>query len=1637
MTGRGNSRGRPPYRGQDGHVNSPGFVASPRVATHGAASQPRPPRPFNRAPPSPMDPHYAVSNPQFVQVPMMNPPSFRLPPAHRGRGGPGRLPGGLGKQPPAPGRPVYGSNEIMSPLFMKEVPYKAAPQARPTGHPMPQLPDPKDMENFHRIMNRGHGPSMMMGQFMPMFPMGSEASRQGGAPPAGPQSHVTEPRFRRERRSISPHKRESGSAVSDDGYGGRQVSLEKVVDANRITAMAKAMLHSYTQLKNVIRRIRIAIPSIFRIRNNFKLRPDEEQMMALVEEVYRYLLVAHLQKAHKLRPPLDLQKGGAETLRVKDSLIDFVGSKENLSVVNALEMQAALENQPLHYNKKWFAVRWGNSTDGNIADPPVGASLYYIKSFSSGTSTASDSINYSVVLKAITVEMFEQHMDLINMMCNTEPAYKQAMLRCMGYYALCCDDDPFITLASSVLPALDISIQVDFYVEIAQLLDASRYRIADMYMERYFERILPMCLAIPDAAAWAPTIKLLMKTIEPLRLGVKTSNTAVSLLRTLKSWCNIFIRCEETCVKVFNKCIQLVLQAGDDSRIVIRGAATDLAVQIWLNAQGKAAVLKRIGYDTIRTLGCISGVQAIKYNIWSDLLSNEEYGNEQSGKAIPLPDLMLCRMDTQDTVSQYLHHEENVFITNMLRADPNLLRHLMNWYLLRYCKITKTLLALEKIASVIRFVLMTYPRIAREAPQHAASNIAILCCWMLNIATNCSVGSGCLELANVKMALFVDWLVFNYHYNYRIIRLCIGTDATTPCEAVLRTIGGQRKVFVKELAKCIYIMRQPDIENELHSRRISVLLGTTEVMNFVYSTAVDTFRRLLDYLLNAILHYHYEVGVVAVDVISAIFIVSVLEINKTDYTLGTLLSALKNTMLGKMCSVSDIALDNLSVYIGREEDKKTKKLLQLKSALSPIQDRYTIVASIGEKHKNPCYDDRLKAILVQCYGMILEYVINVESLNAMFYSNHLTADTLRANYELEKLERMQCPKLYPNVEILNTDQEIESDCSDDDPDTEMAVPCNDADADVLSDISSDDNRGDQKEITTDNPQIEADTVDPQVDGVRSIYNQDGDVEMAPSQQTEAVLDIPPHALRQFIHSFVHASMNNAAMNYAEEPLYTYLKMCLDTNCTPDYTIVMSPSAESPSAFKLVSQHEPEKNGDRAYRVGYMLDSMVSYLLETALQCFHDASGASNVDNILFKDWIVHIFNAFVRLLVALYMSGRISIVWELIYYVAATSVIGTDEPSEVYQVVQKKKVIAMTLYFNMIQVVEEKRMVKHNSIMHHTLAYVLKRSVGRSGTDLQLILENLMPIRFALETLLKNEFEHFGKLSALLGMILKLTPVSAIRTFVDTDYILKLNLFTNKSMDGSDLMSYVRTILAPDADDPLHPRQNIVAWQLLCRMYELAFGANKMLQTLKQDRGFLKVKSEQVVPRNMERRPYVTDMDISNPTDTNRNVVCFLGASNNHRANFMVYQRGYTFSKDLFSNDKIHILSRAMLEAFETEDTTLMQIAMFSAFPILVHSVPTKDVLSDVTQSLALVTPRQHSSPPLQFISEMILALLAHWISQYPQCLTMLDHGAQRLNEALGHLAAKYAAGRMMQFTFNGTTVKVQLENVMLLKLSV
>ncbi|EDO07714.1 putative integral membrane protein [Babesia bovis T2Bo] len=1407
-------------------------------------------------------------------------------------------------------------------------------------------------------------------------------------------------------RRVGSYNRGSSPDVSSDSLPSeespRSASLESLIDHSEILSDTSAVYDALVVIREALSGVKLVLPSIFRVRNGFKLRPDEESMISTVEEVFRYLLFVHVASAHDAHPIFSEQKKSVRSISMVTPLIRFVGDRSNISVVNVGDLGNTLDLRPLRYNPNWFVVNWDESIQGGGSPVAAHGSPCYVRSFGNAPVDRS----HCVLLRGISVKVFESLLKEVNVMCKSGSTSRQRVLRALGYYALFCEDDSFITLATSVISTLDIALQVEFYREIAQVLDTSRYNIGSFYMERYLERILPMCLAIPNPDAWSPSIKSIMQSVDTLRLGSRSSGSVATLLRMLKSWCNVFVFCEDSCMAVFSKCIQLVVQSADDSRIVVRGAAADLAVQIWLNPRGKEAMLKHIGYETVRILGCVSGVQSIKFNIWSDLLSPDSGGTLHLERA-------LARGGQHDAVYTSLHSEEAKFLTAMLAADHDVIPYLMDWYLRKYCKVTKTVLALEKIAIIIRFAITVYPSIERSGVSHASANVGVFCCWMLGIAIGCSVGSGCLELANVKMALFVDWLFFNYQYNSSIIRLCCGPDAGAQFALVLSGMYVCRRLLVKELAKCIYAMTRSDIADNEHCARLGTLLGASAVLGFACNTAVDTFKRLIDYLLNAILHYHSEVGIVAVGVMSSIFLVSVLDLPKTGYTSISLQRALRTTLLGRMCTALDIFLEGTEVHISQVEDLETVYLMQPKSKLEPLNDTYTMVAAVNETRTQGCYDSMLKDILLQCYAMVLEYVINWDSLLAVYQGNHLTSDTLRANYEMQQIEAAQCPRLYTNVSMFNSEVEYDSIQEFTRQSGESSDLSEMVSSSSLSDISTD----------------FEDDMSPQDIGEIAIENLAscgwGFNKQAPVGENAVDLDpgMQSSELRQIVQDYVHSSMDDVNKDYARDKLYMYLKQGLRTG-PPNYCILLDP------LYSLKIVH-PQGALEFPYHVANAIDVIVSYLMETALQCLEDdVNKGASVDSILFKEWVVHIFNVFIRLFVSLYLAGELGLLWELLYYMGAltNAVEQWNGDDDVGFNLRKRTLVATTLVVNTLDSIASVQGTHRDAVVEHAIGHVVQWLESQSSEDISIVMGALVPLRYTLQAIFKNSYEHLGSLAAVFTLMVTLTPISTISVLLPKGF----NVFRNGWLDSVDSSAYLQSVLGGRMGGPLRKRQCFICWQLVCRMFEQCFATDRMNEVLNRDRGFLQVAKQSHNQRNIGRVRYFTAED----TEPEERVPgCLLGSTSSLRNNFMKYQRGYTFENELFSNERIGTISAGLLDAVREGELSIMQIAIFSSFPILVHTIPTVPALCDVVDAASLLWNRKrYDTVAARFMSDMLAALISSWLTRFPHLIGQFKHRFDLLPKAIDQLISRYTNAGTVQFTFNSTIVKVRVEHLALLK---
>ncbi|UKJ88671.2 hypothetical protein MACJ_001915 [Theileria orientalis] len=667
---------------------------------------------------------------------------------------------------------------------------------------------------------------------------------------------------------------------------------------NRQNAQFKLKLErlnsALEQVNKVCDKVKFAVVSIFRVRVGYRLEEFEQYYLHNVERVYRYLLFLFVLNGYKESLSFSTSSQSKEDLSWETGkFLKFVNEEKDLALV----AKTILTTGPINTNP---STNGGSNSGigetgknregrGSVNDETSVDNYKVIRwdsepavtyTFNNPPPTISSKRkdDMVVLIRTVNLNTITSNMLVLKYLSYMYRNTNESVLNMLGHYSLICADEDYIIIISSILPSLEEQQLRTFYESLATLLDVSRCNLQLYYLERFIERFMPICFS-QESSCWRPVVNNIAMVISPLKLtNKKYMNCCISLVRTLKSFCDKFVECKRTTFNVFLMSLKLLLQSSDDSRILIRGESTDLLIQIWLNPRGKEIILRCMNYDLIKILGLLSGVQSIKLNIWTYLLSSASTAsvsgtsstsnsaqtgsetNSSSGVA------NTSGTDTRDNVLNLLlknskrdstalfnlvSHKECIYIFNLLlyleksNTDLSLmskgivgmpmekedLEHLENemalkrgiglyWYLIKYLRVSKSLLQYEKLSLVVRLsykLLKHYlyyksvETLVEEAKDELSKNLrdenaltvvsqdgldeeingsftnnnpllklykafikkldkttslgVLFEHLLVLLINNINSSVSCLELANFKLSMVMDMLMFDYSFN--------------------------------------------------------------------------------------------------------------------------------------------------------------------------------------------------------------------------------------------------------------------------------------------------------------------------------------------------------------------------------------------------------------------------------------------------------------------------------------------------------------------------------------------------------------------------------------------------------------------------------------------------------------------------------------------------------------------------------------------------------------------------------------------------------------------------------------------------------------------------------------------------------
>ncbi|KAK2195957.1 hypothetical protein BdWA1_002555 [Babesia duncani] len=1378
--------------------------------------------------------------------------------------------------------------------------------------------------------------------------------------------------------------------------GNLSIRSPPAYDVAKLNKRLEGLSNNLHVINRAMKRVKIAIPSIFRTRLGYALTKTEVEVLDIVHEIYTQLLLLHLQKGFNETFPINLKNDGTKEW-TRGHLANFYAN-DGIAIVRSEPLLSALGSSS---KTEWAPICWNN----------VATDISYIKF----PKDLNDIDMDLIIVQCIDTGVIVSNLDYLMVACALS---KRSILLALGYFCLICDDDSYLDFVSSVVPLLDSAILSNMFILIAEILDPQVCKVKKAYVERVTERILPICLSCNDSNAWKGIITSLMKSVNPLLCGANQSDTrfAITIMRTLKSYSNSFTKCQVTSVAVFNRCLALILQSGDDSRILLRGDATDLSMQVWLNDNGRSAILNSMGYDIVRILGCTCGITSIKLNIFSYLLQTE------SGTHLNLLCECLSRNDTFETLRSMLTNDEAEFIMQILHPTRNIDNSsiYMQWYCTRFLKSTNQTVALENMTNLVRFIIFCYAKnlflfgingvssCIGNGTCDKESVLGSLMLWIFKVATRDSVGSGCLEMANLKIAVVFDWLFYGYEFNSGLI------SRIDKFQTLVHNLDDSREVvadpcaythlMIKHFIQPIFrsmvwgqkkessVLKAHDQDSHMDSDFIvGVVFGQAEILNYFITNDIEMGRMICDYMINAVWFYHDNVSIVALDVIAAIFtctLASLLFKRVATSNINALVKELRSCVLGKLYQVFGLNMSGASISVAQVPFISNGALNFSNATITNLDpskgfkstNGYRKIVSIEHFQHPPQMDDMCIFILSQSYALILEFYMNADIFTRLIRGADLTF--VFEYQEFTKIYRKECPIIgYKGLAFKNTHL--------------------DAIAELIFNTSS----------------------------VDAIYN--------------------------MFQTYITDSVSN----------YLCILDCESTGNVKDIRGIIS-NLEA----KFYNPLDPSR--DEKYRIATSIDSIASYMflllnnhLITTL-IIDEQVREYEYENLPIP---LDAFTYWVHLFVELYLKGC-NICWELLYYIATSTLACQYSPGEKTleestsksspcskenngsNVATMKIHIMTSIFFNTVYGVAKEQNVSFNEVVGQILKRALSNALEYQG-DFKDSVQRLMPIRLVLEILIHNDslWKHFQSYTAVLVMLLKTSPVLSIQTFISsfpnigfesgTDYILgpalhsDFNYFKPLKDGKEDIdIDTLSDLLFSILDD----RQIFITWQLVIRMYEMEFGASfaKVQSVLENSRKFLNCTSVPLVNIHFSNLEYVTTDTIShllsNGTRDDEPSCLFFVGSSRTRSNFLTFSEGYNLP-EYFASDNLHVLTALVLKTVTLQNIGWAQVSLFSTFCIFVHSVPTEAAFEDMVLCCQHLYNYQNSKetesvPALEFLRNMGVVVLLNWFYKCGNLYFEKFGDRPWWPILLNDLVSRYGNEKAICFSFNNCQVKIPIE---------
>eukprot|EP00375_Theileria_parva_P000151 XP_762820.1 hypothetical protein [Theileria parva strain Muguga] len=1475
----------------------------------------------------------------------------------------------------------------------------------------------------------------------------------------------------------------------------------------------------YKVLKEVNRvsnKVKFTLISMFRVRVGYRLRKFEQSYLENADRVYRYLLFMFLMNGYKEFLSFENSNTNVSDLVWEvGKFRKFFNEDSDVSVVNKSILVNSRVKRVVSDNRKDYRtsvsegyklVKWDTS-------PRVTYIFDNDKVYGPSEMMENKEDKNVVLIRMLDVNSIINNAMIFKHLGSMYTNINESVLKMLGYYSLICPDESYIIIISSILPTLTLQQLKIFYLNLSYLLDSSKCDLQIYYLERFIERFLPICLS-QNRDCWNPIITNIVTQINPLKLTNKKYLTCcISLIRSLKSFCDIFVECEETTVAVFLMTLKYLIESSEDSRILVRGESADLLIQIWLNPSGKKILIKYMNHDIIRILGSLSGIQSIKLNIWSYLLSKEV--REGKGEIMGLNKLKaeesvlstIFRKNYMDNnMIKLISNSEVKYIYNLfpLLSLPNknvstedikskqyLARVALFWYLNNFLKISKNILQFEKLSVVVRISYMLYKKylsnkesselVVRELEKN--NNLGIFVeHFLIILMNNLGISASCLESANVKLSVILDVLLFNFSYNSSLSLMVkdkkdlvriennnyLNLIKLTNNNSVLLLINLFDKfTSFNKFCDTLKMELNENLDSDFEKSGAGVfdVLLNINVITYFINNNVEMLRMIINYLENIVYHYNTEFTTTfCLNTISSFVVTAMLQVmtsfkkvvsENEQPQLKEIMDTIKKSYLYKLLLLYNVNVNALNLNVANisisYNPVKETVVTRLKTDTNVDEFKWT-----GYKKtvlSNVVYDNLTKFILIQSYMLTVEFFNNYQ-----YYKNVNNFTFPEPIDELEKLleegpEELTEEKLLtsimtkderfvnylsklmnnkyelPNYELSNNVKHLNGE-KDDAGTSLLLYRCN---------FELFDNKRDDKQDS----------------------NEDG---------------------------------LSCKVGYMIDRIMT-LSLFLDFNL-PDKAVLF------PNIKKIVRKEE--------------FDAMVLEILSDVYSFSGLVDGKEDNDNE--RD-----------------DSNNELVLYELLYYIVKLTTcenketktqdnqtVNSDENNFKMEKVREEKLnTALDILNNLLSKISSVNNKSDQELFNNSINRMFKLKAKDGNQNLMEIDESDKEeaealesneneeklnteeqglnekqtqaystlekdnTRLVLETIIKDKllWERLGKFPIILNSLIRISPINNLLLFFSsfTTLQLKLNyqikhnltlsdnelnqILTNHeyviSILNEDLLKIINEEISDEGEESgVMEKFEHGEWfryyflyiQLLVRMYEVKHYNNPVVN---MDRNFYRnftmplVEYEQLSEYEYLSKEIVLYLLNCKQITNDNNIVCYVG-SDSKKSLFTYFMRGYNLSEITSTGNErekqtsgseledLYLMLFLLSKISKVNNIRILQVFVFSIFPILIHTVPNKIIFDYVYNSLINIKLGKYPNSFL-FIKNLLLTVLFNWYHKYffTYNFFIYQYNNNQILEKdfVNQYITKYQNNYDIELTFNFTNIKIPVEYVYQLQL--